>query len=314
MRRDCTSKYNRRLVVHLLALLGILSISFSAVFVRLANVSPVTATFYRGAYAAPILALIWLAQKSADRRPRRERWLGIVSGLLLALDLALWHESIALVGAGLGTVIANTQVVFVAAAAWLIYRERPTPSRIATIAAVLLGVVLTSGLGRHDAYGARPVAGAIVGVVAGVAYAAFLLIYRDANRTPGPRSGPLLDSTIGLVAGALVCAIADPRFTFTTSLTAGLWLAALAIGSQVIGWLLIGMALPKLPVVEMSILLLLQPVFTVIWGVLWFDERLSPLQWAGAAIVLAGVGALSFQREQRTERTGEIAENAESRS
>jgi drug/metabolite transporter (DMT)-like permease len=38
-------------------------------------------------------------------------------------------------------------------------------------------------------------------------------------------------------------------------------------------------------------------VFTVIWGVLLFDERLSVLQWAGSAIVLAGVGVLSFQRE-----------------
>src|SRR5476649_1597680 len=68
MRGDCISKYNRRLVVHLLALLGILSISFSAVFVRLAAVSPVTATFFRAAYAVPVLALVWLAQRSADRR------------------------------------------------------------------------------------------------------------------------------------------------------------------------------------------------------------------------------------------------------
>ena len=59
------------------------------------------------------------------------------------------------------------------------------------------------------------------------------------------------------------------------ALTATLWLVLLAIGSQVIGWLLIGAALPKLPVVETSVLLLGQPVFTVIWGVLLFDERLS---------------------------------------
>ena len=129
MRRDCTSRYNRRLVIHLLALLGILSISFSAVFVRLANVSPVTATFFRGAYAVPVLLAIWLAQRAKDRRDRRERWLALISGLLLALDLDLWHESIALVGAGLGTVIANVQVVFVAAAAWVLYGERPTIGR-----------------------------------------------------------------------------------------------------------------------------------------------------------------------------------------
>jgi drug/metabolite transporter (DMT)-like permease len=293
---DCTSKYNRRLVVHLLALLGILSISFSAVFVRLAAVSPVTATFYRGAYAAPVLLVIWLAQRSQDRRGSRERWLAVAGGLLLALDLNLLHESIALVGAGLGTVIANVQVVFVAAAAWLLYGERPTPRRMLTIAAVLGGVVLTSGLARHDAYGARPVAGAAIGLLAGLVYAAFLMVYRDANRRAGPRSGPLLDSTLGLIAGALACAAFDPRFTFTPTGTANLWLFLLAIGSQVVGWLLIGTALPKLPVVETSVLLLGQPVFTVIWGVLLFAERLSALQWAGSAIVLAGVGVLSARR------------------
>src|SRR3954462_13432599 len=102
MRGDCTSKYNRRLVIHLLAMLGILSISFSAIFVRLADVSPVTATFFRGAYAVPVLLVIWLTQRKTDRRDRRERGLALISGLLLALDLDLWHASIAMVGAGLG--------------------------------------------------------------------------------------------------------------------------------------------------------------------------------------------------------------------
>jgi drug/metabolite transporter (DMT)-like permease len=283
-------------VIHLLALLGVLSISFSAVFVRLAAVSPVTATFFRGAYAAPILVLIWLSQKAGDRRGARERWLAIVSGLILALDLNLWHESIALLGAGLGTVIANVQVVFVAAAAWLLYGVRPTPGRIVTIAVVFGGVVLTSGLARHDAYGAQPVAGVVIGVIAGVTYAAFLLVYRHANRTPGPRSGPLLDSTLGMIAGALACAVFDPHFTFRPGMPADQWLVLLAIGSQVIGWLLIGTALPKLPVVETSVLLLGQPVFAVIWGVLIFGEQLSVVQWTGSAIVLAGVAMLSIRR------------------
>ena len=67
--------------------------------------------------------------------------------------------------------------------------------------------------------------------------------------------------------------------------------------SQVLGWLCIGAALPRLPAVETSVLLLVQPVFAIVWGVLLFDERLSALQWAGSAIVLAGVGVLSAQRK-----------------
>jgi len=282
-------------MLHLIVCLGVLSISFSAVFVRLAAVSPVTATFYRAAYAAPVLVVIWLIERSEDRRGTRERWLAIGSGVILAVDLALWHESIALVGAGLGTVIANVQVVFVAVAAWLLFGERLTWGRVVLIAVVLGGVALTSGLAQHDAYGSSPVAGAVIGVIAGFSYAAFLLVYREANSTPGPRSGPLMDCTLGMVAGAVACAVFDRHFTFTPGRAAHLWLLLLAIGSQVIGWLLIGRALPELPAIETSILLLGQPIFAVMWGLLFFDERLSVLQWAGSAIVLAGVATLSIQ-------------------
>src|SRR6476619_7597514 len=116
-------------MIRLLALLGVLSISFSAIFVRLASVSPVTATFYRAAYAVPVLAAAWAIRRARDKRRPAERWLAVASGVILALDLDLWHESIALIGAGLGTVIANVQVVFVAIASWLLYRERPLAGR-----------------------------------------------------------------------------------------------------------------------------------------------------------------------------------------
>src|SRR4051794_2957366 len=97
-------------MIHFLALLGVLSISFSAVFIRLALVSPVTATFYRAVYAIPVLAVIALVPRR-NVRSRREHLLAFASGLLLAADLDLWHESIGLVGAGLGTVIPNVQIV-----------------------------------------------------------------------------------------------------------------------------------------------------------------------------------------------------------
>src|SRR5512138_1325762 len=100
-------------MIHLLALVGVLSISFSAVFVRLASVSPVTATFFRAVYAVPVLAALWIAWRGGDRRPRRARLLAALAGVLLAIDLALWPESIALMGAGLATIIPNVQVVFV---------------------------------------------------------------------------------------------------------------------------------------------------------------------------------------------------------
>lgn len=281
-------------MIHVLALIGVISISFSAVFVRLASVSPVTATFYRAAYAAPVLALLWAFKRRDDRRTRREHALAFASGLILSVDLALWHESIALVGAGLGTVIANVQVVFVAALAWALYGERPSRRTLALIAAVLAGVALTSGLARPDAYGASPMAGVAFGLGSGVCYAAFLLVFRASNRSLAPTAGPLLDSTLGTVVGALGCALFDRHFALAPVWPAHGWLIMLALVSQVFGWMLIATALPRLPAVETSVLLLGQPVCSVLWGVVFFAERLSPLQWSGAAIVLAGVVSVNW--------------------
>jgi len=50
--------------------------------------------------------------------------------------------------------------------------------------------------------------------------------------------------------------------------------------------------LPRLPALDTSIILLVQPVLTVVWGAWMFAERPSPWQWAGVASVLAAVGVV----------------------
>ena len=36
-------------------------------------------------------------------------------------------------------------------------------------------------------------------------------------------------------------------------------------------------------------MLLGQPAGAIVWGVLFFAERLSPVQWVGTGVVLAGI-------------------------
>ena len=138
-------------------------------------------------------------------------------------------------------------------------------------------------------------AGVALGVAAGFCYAIFLIVFRASNRGLVPPAGPLLDATLGMAVGALLCAAFDSEFTFAVSREAHLWLLALALVSQVVGWLLIATALPRLPALATSVMLLIQPVFAIVWGVLFFGERQSVLQWIGSAIVLAGVASLSFE-------------------
>lgn len=280
-------------MTHLLAMLGVLVISFSAILVRLAEVSPAGAAFFRMAYAVPVLALVWYAGRDRDRRSKTQRLMAVAAGFILATDLTMWHHAIGLIGAGLATVLANIQVVFVGLLAWLLHRERPTATALATIPAVLVGVALISGLGRADAFGSDPVLGALLGAAAGAFYALFLVLFRASNRGLAPPAGPLLDATLGAALGALFYGSLETGFTLTPHWPAHGWLLLLALLPQTAGWLLIARTLPRLPALETSVMLLTQPAATLLWGILIFSESLSILQGAGVLLVMGGIAVVT---------------------
>ena len=173
---------------------------------------------------------------------------------------------------------------------------------------VLGGVALLSGLGGEDAYGTAPVSGVLLGLVSALCYSLFLVLLRHSNRGHlAPSAGPLLDATLGALAGTTLTALLDSGFTLVPSWPAHGWLLALALLCHAGGWLLITTALPRLPAVEVSALLLIQPAGAIVWAQLLFAERLSPVQWAGVAVVLGGIAALSIWGKARRPAAPEAA-------
>jgi drug/metabolite transporter (DMT)-like permease len=280
--------------------LGALVIAFSAILVRLADVSPVTAAFFRCAYALPLLGLLaWVEQRRHGPRPRRDRLLALGAGVLFAADLILWHYAIGAVGAGLSTVLGNVQVVLVGLLAWLVLGERPENRTLAAVPVVFLGVVLISGVIGSGAYGEDPVLGVVYGLATAVAYALFLLVLRQAGTGLRRPAGPLFDATLSATVCCAVAGVAIGDLDPVPDLEAQAWLVLLALSSQVVGWLLISVSLPRLPAVVTSILLMLQPVSTVFLGAVLLSEAPSAMQLSGVAIVLAGVALATLQPTSR---------------
>lgn len=274
----------------LAGVLGALVIAFSAILVRLAEVSPSTAAFFRCAYALPLLGLLALLERRRyGPRSRRDRLLALGAGLFLAADLVLWHYSIKSVGAGLSTVLANSQVVVVGLLAWAALGERPDGRVIASIPVVLFGVVLISGVIGVGAYGDDPALGAIYGILTAITYALFLLILRQGNADRRRPAGPLFDATLTAAFFSALAGIAIGDLDWVPDAESQAWLVLLALSSQVVGWLLISVSLPRLPAVLTSILLMLQPVCTVFLAAILLSEAPSTLQLAGVAVVLGGV-------------------------
>jgi drug/metabolite transporter (DMT)-like permease len=275
--------------------LGALVIAFSGILVRLAEVSPSTAAFFRCFYALPVLgALAWVERKRFGTRSRRDRLLALGAGVAFAADLTFWHHSIEAVGAGLATVLGNIQVVLVGLMAWAALGERPENRSLASIPVVFVGVVLISGVIGAGAYGDDPALGVIFGVLTSLAYALFLLILREGNTDLRRPAGPLFEATATAALFSALGGVAVGDIDWVPGAESQAWLVLLALSSQVLGWLLISVSLPRLPAVVTSIVLMLQPAAAVILAAVLLSEAPSAVQLAGVAVVLCGVAVATL--------------------
>ena len=269
---------------------GAFAIAFSSILVRLSHTSPSTAAIFRCLFAVPVLGVLaWMEDRRFGPRSPRDRWIAVGAGVFFAADLILWHNSIEYVGAGLATVLANIQVVLVPLVAWAVLTERPGRRVLAALPIALLGVVLISGVLQHGAYGRAPGRGALFGIGAGVAYVGFLLLLRRGGSDLRRVAGPLFEATlVGAVVSAVAGAIIGDA-DFLPGWPGVGWLVVLALTSQVIGWLLITMSLPRLPAAITSLTLTIQPVGSVALAALILGEAPSAVQLVGVVVVLSAV-------------------------
>jgi drug/metabolite transporter (DMT)-like permease len=281
----------------LLALAGALTIAFSAILVHQAGVHPATAALYRCAYAVPLLGLLALRERRRyGPRAAGQQRLALVAGLFFAADLIFWHQAIADVGAGLATVLGNLQVVIVPFVAWAVLAEAPGRRILAALPLTLAGVVLISGALEDGAYGAHPLRGVVFGALTGLSYAGFILILRHGNEDIRRPAGPLFDATWVSALAALAVALVLGADDLAPAWPSAAWLVTLALSSQVLGWLLISISLPRLPAALTSMILTIQPVGSVVLGIILLGEDPSMLQLLGAACILAGLVSIATRR------------------
>lgn len=289
------------------AVFGALAIAFSGIFYLWSGVSPSTGVFWRCVWGLPILLVVaWGERQALGPMSRRSVALCVAAGVCFAVDLITFHYAVDVIGAGLATVMGNLQVVIVALAAWAFLGERPRNEVLVALPVMLFGVVLISGIVGSGAYGVDPQLGVAIGLLTATAYAGYLLIIRRATPDQRPAAPVAIATAVtAACAGLFGAAVGD--LDLTPGLPAALYLIALGVLSQSVGYLAIQVSLPRLPAVIASVLLLVQPVTTVILGAILLRELPSPFQLGGVALVIFGIalatGSLARVRSAIVART-----------
>jgi drug/metabolite transporter (DMT)-like permease len=279
--------------------LGAMMISFSAVWVKLAHVTPTASAFYRVFLGGIFLLLILIVRRETLWRGWRCLWLSLAAGLFFALDLYCWHRSIGYVGPGLATILGNFEVFLVPVAGLLLYGERISLRFVLSVPIAVTGLFMIVGV-RLDLLTPDTRIGIGYGLVTAFFYTGFLVVLR---KLQSGRSAP--SAVLGLMVVSLATAFflaldmlqAGESFLIP-DLQSGLSLVALGLMSQTVGWLLITHSLPRIPAAVAGLLLLLQPSLSFVWDVLFFGRATSTTAWAGVALALSAIylGATSERK------------------
>jgi drug/metabolite transporter (DMT)-like permease len=268
---------------------GALIISWVPILVKLSGFDPSWSAFWRCALGALFLAPLVIGRHRLGRLSRGEWTFLALGGAFFAVDLFSWHHSIHYVGAGLATILGNTQVFWLAIYGALAHKEKLRPAFLAGMGLAFGGLMLMLELDRighpeHQHYGP----GVALGVLTGFCYAGFVVCLRK-SRAENLRP----ESSLFWISGI------SALFLFFGSLPKGtalppeplgwLWIGMVALGAQVIAWILITRNLPHVPISRAGLILLCQPALAFFWGILILGEPWDLVRLAGAVMTLVGI-------------------------
>ncbi len=261
-------------------LIGSCSLAFGPWLVRLADVGPVAAGFWRLALALPFLWLVARGLGQPVHWPRRGLVILIIAAaFFFAADLAAWHTGIHMTKLGNATLFGN--ISSFAFAAWGLWLARRLPSPVQAAAQSLAAIVAAMLMGSSAELSARHLRGDLFALAAGLLYTGYLIAVERGRGGLAPL--PLL-----FLASAFGAAMLLPfSLALGEQVMPGNWtpVLLLALGSQVLGQGLLVYAIGSVPPLIVGLALLTQPAISALIGWVAYRESLSTLDWLGAAAI-----------------------------
>jgi drug/metabolite transporter (DMT)-like permease len=274
-------------------IIGIICISFSPIFVKLAIAPPITSGFYR-IFIAWLFLAPYCIYKNQLKIDRKDLLVAILGGVVFGADIAVWNISLVKISATISTLIANLAPVWVGLLSFLILRKKSgLLFWIGTWIAILGMIVL---VGYTNILHLQFNIGLVYALIASLFYAIYIMITKGILRRITTVTFMFYNMLGASVFLLLICVLQhDELLHFSTST----WLCLLGMGliCQLAGWITINYSLNYLEATKVSIALLSQTVIAGFWAMLFLNETLEFKEIAGSVIVLAGIAVTFLKRK-----------------
>jgi len=269
-------------------LVGVLSVSFAAIFIRLADAPPLVIATYRLTIASVILIPIASikSMRGLKKLPRRDMLLILLSSVFIALHFALWITSLSYTSIASSVILVTSHPAFVAIVSYFLWGERLSKLTVSGIVVALVGVIVINYGGFT--FGPRAILGDLLALIAGFAMGAYLIIGGQLRA----RIDILSYLTIIYTGAAVILLVATASFGYSFfgySPLTYLMLILLALVPQLIGHSCLNLAVRLIPVTFVSVAILGEPVGATLLGALILSEMPTVNEIVGGLLVLGGI-------------------------
>jgi drug/metabolite transporter, DME family len=266
---------------------------------------------FRSGIAATV---VWLLVPAARRR---WGWPVVAVAAVYAATMVSFVVANKLTTAANAVFFQATAPLYVLLAGPLLLGERLRRADVAFVGVVALGMALCFvGSGPAQATAPDPARGNLVAALSGVLWSSTVLGLRwlgtgagrrrplqvdadaAATETPSADGGAAI---ITVVAGnVLACLACLPMALPVAETGAADWLVVLYLGAVQIGlaYFALTTAMPHVPALEASTLLLVEPALNPVWALAVHGERPGTASWAGGAVILVAAAVKAWRDAQ----------------
>ena len=272
--------------IWVLYVIGIIAISFSAIFVRWSE-APFSVMAMNRLLLTVVILLPWLPKHLSEFYSLRSRdWLIIAaSGASLGLHFLLWMASLSYTTVSSSTALLTLEPIFVMIGSYYFFKEKNTT---AGTAGLILAVVGAAAVGFNDfALSSEALYGDVLSLLSAFSIAVHMLLGKSLRSRMSAYS---YNFGIFLMAGLMLLlynVVLDITLFDYAAKEWGVFLL-LAIVPTVFGHYLFNWLLKYVKAVSISMAVLGEPVGATILAWLLLDERIGLQQFLACLVLLCG--------------------------
>lgn len=268
--------------------IGVLSVSLSAIFVKFSNAESGVIAFYRMLFSVLLMLPLFLKSYTHELKTLNKKdWLfSSIAGIFLAFHFILWFESLNYTSVASSTVLVTLQPLFAFVGTYFFFKES------LSIKTILSGVIAISGsvlIGWGDfQVSGQALYGDLLALIACALITIYLLFGQDVRKRLSLVTYTMVVYSASTVALFFYIVVKGQSFGPYPTIEWG-WFILLAIIPNLFGHTLFNWAIKYVSTNVISIAILFEPVGAAALAYVIFNEKLQATQLIGGAIILVGI-------------------------